>query len=1599
MPAHDDNVAGGEHQLTASPSPLSTASIERAGVPLPNGTTSSSATGWRSLDLSELEPLPPAAAAVAADADKQDVSRVEDQNSGGHSSAQCAETRNEGGSCSPSLSQETPYRSLGADGRQTSPNATTLAQEADDTPNHGTVPPTPAQYVTVSSILSRSGSAVPLIQHGHGVDGLQLHQRHSADQAGHSDHRRDAPGFTRRASNGSALEALGALFLHRDSSGKVSNLSAARVSKHHEDQQNEKGTSSRSKNDRALWELGALSRAWLHGVKYGASRQGIKMPSRNESGQTIAQRRARMQTNKRSNEGDSFEYLTVGTSSLQPTFEVGIVTQAPLESRDTTEERLELKPDQYSSLDAPPDAPRLDAVTQEEPSPLLFADDDRLRLRAPALTDSGAVYGVGSAFSFIDPPEAPPSPVGMPGAWTAGGDGWSSDRYEEGALLLPPPLLDDFGSDAKSFEGLLGVRRMREQEQARKRIDLLKARNRPAHKVGMLTAMSNFVKAARAADHAVKASSREKMIRRHTEPVKELNAATPGVANALGKQVSSSTRTPSLVLDEPTSAHSARNTSQAPSSLEFTQKSLPTVYEAEPFDTATSSDDTVGQASMSLTSSLSQQSKNLPAHDHVNPSTPSIGPTLLSLPPSPWTPYGEPAANSSSSAAQSTLLMQLGMTPVCGPSGTPRLAPARLEAAPSPDSASWTPFALSPKTPAITYFDSEGLPAPSPFTLSPLLSPHMGASQRTSLRRRSAKANEFPTTPTDSRLTPSALLQEYPTKHMDKESERPRQKAGPHGHENKAKDRRDDSSAARSRSFLLWFLFGDLGLVTRTAISAKASGSPAPSRTRMPPAYNALLSSVAHTYGFTIFLLAHLVDLGYRCYEALATTLWFLRWLFLNLAGQTVLSQCIADAFRIVRREWETVSKEDHENKGIKPKRSMTTFTDEAISKESQNDRSRKTVVYRGLSKWQVIKSLIELMCLQDVTRERYLREGAGLKELTGWRRSRSGNEAANDLRKFDLGAMARSDAQRKRHDANGHGGADEEGMTISEDDSDQSESSDDDMLVTRRSADILEFTKTPRTESRGYFSARDAGRRRSLVERDSQRKVETRDTKAHSARDIVKIIKWASRLSISAYGLHVTLVDLPETFTPSGSRFSRQTFAHLSRLHHEDVLHADIQALDSEDYSPTFYLVRDVARRVIAVSVRGTQSLQDIVVDLEMVVDKVELYDEGDVLPDEERSAGEVLHCHAGVLRAARALIAHDSALFRNLLQALEANPGFDIVFTGHSLGGAIASTVVLLLSRFELKKNEDGSTRSTNSCWKSSFGSRPGKWVTHDRSGLPAGRQIRAITFAHPATVSSNLAARSSWGDPPLVLTVTLGHDLIPRCGHGQAREMRRVLGALSRVRRRKRHPHSASRRSSLDPGSRYSTLAFESEKNESDVEDPRVHVVTSWWRWRSIKRKGNLASRAELHEMRQIEDALWRLRCDVEGDLYAAVKRRTLLTAQKSRAGSGDSAFGHDGSVDTDRKHLAIPPSPWIGPEQRAEAPLHQLASRRQTLDAITVANEESISQNAGGMLVPAGKSIWLYEDRIYEITSPLSFFGMLDFHVRAEWWQTSVAKPKG
>ena len=111
------------------------------------------------------------------------------------------------------------------------------------------------------------------------------------------------------------------------------------------------------------------------------------------------------------------------------------------------------------------------------------------------------------------------------------------------------------------------------------------------------------------------------------------------------------------------------------------------------------------------------------------------------------------------------------------------------------------------------------------------------------------------------------------------------------------------------------------------------------------------------------------------------------------------------------------------------------------------------------------------------------------------------------------------------------------------------------------------------------------------------------------------------------------------------------------------------------------------------------------------------------------------------------------------------------------------------------------------------------------------------------------------------PLVTTIIYGSDIIPRFGHGQVRELRRVLGALTRVRRRRTMETTTI---SSNPG--------HAPERESAV----VHVLWRYWDWLSICRNDR-PDAVMLDRKRRLEDLFWRLRCEVEDDLYSQAKRR--------------------------------------------------------------------------------------------------------------------------
>jgi hypothetical protein len=694
---------------------------------------------------------------------------------------------------------------------------------------------------------------------------------------------------------------------------------------------------------------------------------------------------------------------------------------------------------------------------------------------------------------------------------------------------------------------------MREREKELKRVQKQFERNRPLHKVGMLTALSNFVKAAHAADQATKAMARSgrrgapEFRRRHTEPAQNVPLKTPSA--------------PAGAVDM------ARKPSLRKGSIDMS-RSLETVYEGGVLDAAAADDaDLFDESSLSLSERHSRGSsassmdgsaprapRLLPVHLSVpgspftpmaldtrpssrraslvsspeshphSPDTPRLGPTLLSLPPSPWTPHA-----SFTGGAQYQFALAMTAAAYAQP-GTPRLEPTHLEIMPSPmptpmSSRPWTPVIRSPPSLATT-----------PSRLSPSCSPVLSGLR---VRKRAVRSGDslddadFRSRTSSARLTPSAMLvtatddistpPAAPRTLPDSVPPQQKQRRRSTPSEPAADAQQSDQLNKPVRNWLLWFLLGDLGLGASQSLMR----------------HGAVAAGVVHLYGFVVFTLAHAIDLGYRIGEVVVMTLWFLRWLVLNISGQTILSRCFIDAYSLIKSEWAMVALEDHENRGKKLRKG-----------EEQA---------RGLSRWETVRSLVELVCLYSVTRQRYLDEGAGLQRLDP---PRGGHHAS---RSASSGSTANADSRREEKDD-------------VENDSD----SDDDLVVTRQGADVLEFSKTPRLEPRLAHGERSRSGSDSYFATPGSARTPAADSStAHAAasgsldrRALIRTIKWASRLAISAYGLHVTLVDLPATFTPSGNRFSRQTFAHLSRIRSDDVLHADIQTLDSDTYHPTFYLV-----------------------------------------------------------------------------------------------------------------------------------------------------------------------------------------------------------------------------------------------------------------------------------------------------------------------------------------------------------------------------------------------------------------------------------------
>ncbi|ORY53772.1 alpha/beta-hydrolase [Rhizoclosmatium globosum] len=180
------------------------------------------------------------------------------------------------------------------------------------------------------------------------------------------------------------------------------------------------------------------------------------------------------------------------------------------------------------------------------------------------------------------------------------------------------------------------------------------------------------------------------------------------------------------------------------------------------------------------------------------------------------------------------------------------------------------------------------------------------------------------------------------------------------------------------------------------------------------------------------------------------------------------------------------------------------------------------------------------------------------------------------------------------------------------------------------------------------------------------------------------------------------------------------------------------------------YYVTLDREAKVVVVALRGTLALNDVLTDLK--------FDYADFMGH---------RVHSGMLRSAALLYRKGAAVREAVRQALEDNPTYGLVITGHSLGGGVAA---LLALRWACRTTELGI--NPNSPYYP-----PTPFVTSGRGGFPRGRPIHCYSYGSPCVVSLEFSAFAKG----LVSTLVNGDDIVPTLSVGLVRDMKAVTMSL--------------------------------------------------------------------------------------------------------------------------------------------------------------------------------------------------------------------------
>uniref|UniRef100_V5F0V9 sn-1-specific diacylglycerol lipase n=2 Tax=Kalmanozyma brasiliensis (strain GHG001) TaxID=1365824 RepID=V5F0V9_KALBG len=285
-------------------------------------------------------------------------------------------------------------------------------------------------------------------------------------------------------------------------------------------------------------------------------------------------------------------------------------------------------------------------------------------------------------------------------------------------------------------------------------------------------------------------------------------------------------------------------------------------------------------------------------------------------------------------------------------------------------------------------------------------------------------------------------------------------------------------------------------------------------------------------------------------------------------------------------------------------------------------------------------------------------------------------------------------------------------------------------------------------------------------------------DPTAFPRAHLVENLRRFMRYSSAAYGqnfMRILGIGSLDYFFPDTSKHHANVwaFAHHVGIPVDCILlnsFSEAQPLFTEQMSPLVnYVAVDDAAQAVVLTCRGTMGLSDILTDLTCDFETIAV---------EGGRSDKQYQVHSGMLASTRRLCNENSTVMQTLRLALEDNPDYGLVLTGHSLGGGVAALAAVELScpadlfrqQVLRRRAQHGKTAQHPKIHT--------PFVTSLDSGLPPGRPIHAYAYGVPAVASPDLSAHCKG----LVTSIIHGHDFVPTLSLGMVRDFKNIAHALS-------------------------------------------------------------------------------------------------------------------------------------------------------------------------------------------------------------------------